>query len=91
MAKITLVQETNDIYIMVKNLLEIRQTKLSKVCEKHGIHYGTTIKELKKNSIDLDYLKDLINKIDPEAKVSIDVSISLFANGKEIFNQTTEK
>ena len=92
MATIILAQQNNDIHVMIKNLLAISKTNLSRVCREHDdLNYNRTVKSLEKEKIELDFLKDLIYKIDPEARIEVDVNITLFANGQLIFTQKTEK
>lgn len=91
MAKVILVQENKDIHIMLKHLMSVSGTDLTKVCNEHGLDSIKTAATLVNKKIEIEFLKGLVHMINPEAELSVDVSISLFANGKEIFNQTTEK
>ncbi|MFT6442500.1 MAG: hypothetical protein ACJASM_002046 [Salibacteraceae bacterium] len=87
MAKITLEQENGDIAMMVRNLLSVSSTNLTKVCDNNGLEYGPTSKKINAKRVDLEYLQDLIKKINPDAKMYMDTDISLYANGRVIFNQ----
>jgi Asp-tRNA(Asn)/Glu-tRNA(Gln) amidotransferase B subunit len=91
MAKVKLVQENNDIAKMIKALMIDSDTGLTEVCEKHGLNYQKTNASYNKKTIDLDDLETLIKQINPKAKMSVDINISLSWNGKEIFTQKTEK
>lgn len=87
MAKVKLVQEGNDISIMVKNLINTSGTKLSNVCEEHGLNYGDTHKKINATNIDAEWLKELVGKINPNAVIGIDFSIRIEIDGNEVFNQ----
>jgi hypothetical protein len=91
MAKVKLEQENGEMSSMIKILMSANDTNLMKVCYEHKLNYSSTDKRIRAKKVDLAFLKDLIGKIDPKAKFSVDVNISLTANGKEIFNQKTEK
>lgn len=91
MAKVKLIQQGKDITIMIKTLLAVSKTDLSKVCEDNKLEYRSTYSDLNKNSIDLDWLKNLVQLINPKANIEIDFSIRVLVDGNEIYTQKTFK
>ena len=91
MARIALVQDNLDIKKMIRILLSESETNLTRVCEKHGLEYSRIDKKNKAKMVYLDYLTDLIHKINPEAEITTDINFTVVVGGKEIFNQKIKK
>ena len=87
MAKVTLVQENNDVHIALKTLMAMSGTNLTRVCKEHGLNYGETVKEMAKPKVELSFFTDMVKKINPEAKLTNDVNIVLSLDGTGIFKQ----
>ncbi len=91
MAKIRLVQEGKDISIAVKNIIATSGTSLTKVCEKNELHYGETHKKINSKYVDIDWLKELVQKINPDAVIGFDVSLKIEIDGNIVFHQKIEE
>lgn len=84
--KVILVQEGQDVYSMVNRLLKMNKTNMTKVCKENKLKYSTVIQRLQANQVDQKFLKSLVKKINKDARIKIEFSVSLIVDNEEITN-----
>jgi len=89
--KVILQQEDKDIVSMIDRLMKISKTNLSRVCEENHLNYFPTRSALHRDEMTLQFLRDLVQLINSEARLNTEFSLSLEIDEKTIFSQKTIK
>jgi hypothetical protein len=88
--KVTVKQKDKEIYLMVIRLLKMSRTSLFKVCQQNNMKYQRTVQRLNAEKVDIDFLRDIISKINPDATLKDEFSLSLMLGEKTILNYKSE-
>lgn len=88
--KVTVKQKDKEIYLIIIRLLKMSKKSLFKVCQENNLKYQRTVQRLNAEKVDIDFLRDIISKINPDAKLKDEFSLTLMLGEKTILNYKSE-
>jgi len=88
--KIYIGQEKAEVYDMIQDLLRLSRTTLHRFCVENELDYMNTRNKLLSPKIDIDWINELVSKINVKARFKREFSLSLMLNENVIFNHKTK-
>ena len=89
--KVEIKQENEDVALLVHRLMKRNRTNLSKVCREHKLDYTKTYRAIHHETIDLEFLEDIVEKIGDGAQLRSEFFVSLEDKNKELIESKTIK
>lgn len=76
---------------MIHSLMRRSRTNLKRVCEENNLDYGFIYRKIGSKKIELEWLKNFLQMINPEARIKDEFSLSLELDEIVIYNQNQNK
>lgn len=87
---VIITQKDREIMSGVQRLMSMSKTNLTRLCSDHGMDYQKTYHKLTREEVSVSFITDLVEKINPKARIQHQFSLSLMLNDEVIINQKSK-
>jgi len=89
--KIEIKQENQDVALLIHGLMKRNNTNLSRICRDHKIDYTKTYRAIHNDTIDVDFLQQIVELIGDGAQIRSEIFLSLEDKNGELIQAQTFK